>query len=426
MNHIKNKNQLGAALLIYLIILSLFLALLMAATYSRLFLAIGRGKSSYDSLASSYQAESEVNDILARLSLGYLRPGQFQIRETKTVGNTSIDIVGSESGVTQLISVTVKKPFATTKISATRSIESLNDYENVEILLGLDCTGSMNAGANCPNCNTPPSRLTAQKEAALNFVDRMIALPDRSKFKLGLFAFGIDAKWLRSGVTPVRPSSSVTLEEARETIVNGFGSSRETSPACQGIMDATSIGSAYAFANDYYASNQSSKTKQVIVVITDGEPNSRIPSTQCSPSVFCPGFPKDPSGVNYCKQNAEGWSCHNGSTYEDGPFDADGYNEVAYNTCRPLGYDFLRCTIADKNTDIPSGKGARNENVEAYALTIYSKPPADVVALFNTYLGVNNYFNASRASQLKNLLNNILSDILSSRELITIKRDKQL
>jgi hypothetical protein len=90
--------------------------------------------------------------------------------------------------------------------------------------------------------------------------------------------------------------------------------------------------------------------------------------------------------------------------------------------------DFLTCSIATTDTNIPpiSGtgvrSGARDPEVDAYAVTIFASPPRDVVNLFNAYLTQNGYFNASRASQLKNILNNVLNEILRDRSTVTIKR----
>ncbi len=414
-------NTKGAALLIYLLIMALFIGVLMIATYSRLLLAVKRGQSTTDSLVSNYSAESEINDLLARLSGEYFS-SPFSLNTTKQIGSTTFNITGTEQDGTQMLSVTADRAFASTKIIAERRLESIKDVNSVDIVLSLDCTGSMDAGANCTNCNSKPTRFNALEDAAVNFVDNLSNLPNSDKFHLGVSVFGADARWLSHLGQPVTPSSGLTFSQIKEAIQNGFGDTRNTSPACTGVMDLTSIGSAFAFSHDYFAANKPPQTKQVEIVITDGEPNSRIPYAACSPSVFCPGFPKDTQGNNYCESNAYNWTCTQYDSYKD-DFEADGFNQTAYNLCAPQGLDFLRCTIADTATQIPSGKGARNPDVDAYAVTILSQPPADVVSVFNSYLSANNYFNASRASQLKNLLNTILNEIVTDRETISIKKD---
>jgi von Willebrand factor type A domain len=419
----KNKNKSGAALLIYLLVMSILLTLLMAGTYSRLLVAINRGQSAIDTLDSSYRAESEVNDFLARLSGGYISDSMLPISFSKDVGGTSIDINATLEGETQRVVATVGRFLASTRVVAERKVESIEDINQVELVLSLDCTGSMNAGANCDNCNSLPSRFNAQEDAALNFIDKLSTLPDRQKFRLGVLAFGIDSKWLRVGGVEIKPENNVSLSQIRSAIEIGFGNTKATSPACEGIMDATSVGTAFAETQNYFTSSKRSGVKQVAVVITDGDPNSRIPFAGCSPSTFCPAFPIDTNGNNYCEDNQYGWQCHQYSQYQNS-FDSDGFNQTAYNTCKPLGVEFLSCSVADSETEYEPGRfGIRDPEVDAYAVTIFSRPPADVVSIFNRYLGPERYFNASRASQLTQLLNTILNEIISDREVVNIQRE---
>lgn len=427
----KKTNQQGAATLVFLLVMALFVSLLAAVTYSRLLVSIKRSLSQADAVVTNYDSESAVNDILAKLKAGYFDEGNFAANYTETIEGTTLRIVRSQTGNTQSIVVTGERSFAVSRIEATRVIDSVSNVDNVDMILSLDCTGSMNAAAD-PTRASAGTRFDAQKDAALNFVDRLIAITAdpkyAGKFRLGIMVFGMDAKWLTLGGSNVTPGS-VQLSEIKTALNAGFGSTRATSSACTSVMDATSVGSAYAASHDYFKLHKSPKTKQVEIVITDGEPNTRIPYGGCGPSVFCPSFPKSSTGQNYCDSNEYGWSCYNGDSYKDGPYDADNFNQAAYNMCEPLGRDFLTCAIADTGTSIPpipqsatNRKGVRDPDVSAYGVTILTNPPPEVVSIFTTYLSPNGYFNATRASQLKNILNTVLNEILRDHSTITIKR----
>ncbi len=432
MNMTNTKRQSGAATLLYLMIMAVVISLLAAVTFSRLMGSLKRSQSQADTVVATYEAESEINDLLARLTANLIPENSFPISYSKNIAGTTINVKGTQNGQVQNIVVTSQRSFAVSRIEATRKIDSVREVDNVDMILSLDCTGSMDAGADCENCNTRPSRFDSQTEAADNFVSKLAEISRAGtysgRFNLGIVVFGIDSKWLTYNGVEVTPKSGLSYDQIRAAISQGFGSTRATSSACAGVMDATSIGTAFTRSHDYFAANKKLKTKQVEIVITDGEPNSRIPYPACGPSVFCPGFPKDRQGNNYCEQNSEGWTCYNYNQYKDGPWDADNFNQTAYNLCEPLAKDFLSCSIATKDTTIPpiSGtgirSGSRDPDVDAYAVTIFTKPPRDVVNIFNSYLTQNGYYNATRASQLKNILNNVLNEILRDRSTITIKR----
>lgn len=411
-------------------IMAVFVSLLSALTYSRLLVSIKRSLSQTDAVVTNYTSESKVNDVLARLKGGYIGASGFPFTLNETFNGTKLRIEGKQIGNTQTIVVTGERSYAVSRIEATRVINNVSEVTNVDMILSLDCTGSMDAPADPPRAT--PTRFDSAREAALSFVDRLIEInndPQYSdKFNLGVQVFGLDAKWLTLGGRNVTPGS-MSLDEVKLAIQNGFGSTRTGSSACNGVMDATSIGSAFQKSQEYFSANKKPKTKQIEIVITDGEPNSRAPYGSCSPAVFCPAFPRSSTGENYCEENEYGWVCHNYTSYKDGPYDSDNFNENAYKTCEPLGRDFLSCSIADTNTSIPpltSGgglrRGTRDPEVDAYAVTILANPPRDVVNIFNSYLSANGYFNATRASQLKNILNSVLNEILRDRTTITIKR----
>lgn len=394
------KNQSGAAIILYLLILIVFISVLLVATYSRLGLALKRGQSSSDTLITNYTAESEINDLLARLSGGYL-PSPFSLNTQKQIGNTKLTIVGSQANGVQTIEVTASRAFASSKLIAERTLASGQITQTADILLGLDCTESMD-GRDTSDGST---RISNLRTAALNFIQNV---PANGRFRLGIYVFGIDAKWLQttSGID-ITPNNNLTKTQIYDAVSTKFASTWADSTACDSVMNATSVGTAFKFAHDYFAPNKRPNTKQVEVVITDGDPNSRIPDSTCGPSAFCPGYHAY-TEQSFCTTNEYGWSC---------------VSDPTLNKCIPLAVSYLRCNVADKTTSIPdaSGFGARDKDVDAYAVTVSLKPFGDAGTVFKEYLG-DRYFPAARANELTGILSNILNDIVTSTENIKIRK----
>ncbi|QQS39035.1 VWA domain-containing protein [Candidatus Woesebacteria bacterium] len=418
----KNINQSGAVILLYVLIIAIIAALLLAVAQSRLLLALRRTKSASDSLVSTYQAESIANDYLARFIGGYLDKDDMPFNESFEIGSSRIVASGNQLENVQTFLVTSELGYSASKVRAERTIYSLGNVEKIDIILSLDCTGSMDAGASCPNCFTRPTRFDAQKEAAINFVNNIKDLENSNKFNIGINVFGIDAKWLVSSRGDVSPDAGYTFDEIISALNDGFGSTRQESPACQSVMDSTSVGSAYDMSHKYFADDNTG-TKQIEIVITDGIPNSRVPSSGCPLSVFCPAFPIDTINNNYCDTNEYGWQCYLYEQYKDGPWDATNFNAVAYSICEPLGKDYLKCALADKETYIPGLGiyGQRKPETDAYSVTIFNNPPKDVINIFRNYS--TNYFNASQADQLPSILSEVLEDIVSERSIVTLHRE---
>lgn len=408
----KSKNQRGAALLLYLIILTFFIALLMTTTYSRLLLSLKRAESSTDAITASYRSESEVFDVLARLSGGYLTQNPLNIYEVKQDGSTKLTIKGSQAENVQTVTVSVDKPFASSQIVGTRTLDTITQtsQSNIEIMLALDCTGSMDSAADSlvPG---GPTRFDALENAATKFVDTIASRSDSSKFKVGVSVFAIDHKWLSYKGQNVSIESGLSLSDVSMAIHDGFSSRRADSSACIDTIGGTSVGTPFAFLNDYLKGRKSSSTKQIEIVITDGIPNSRIPYAGCAPSYYCPG-----SNLPTCTSNKYGWTCP---------------SNASEPVCTTYGIDFLRCTVADNKTKLPNSTsyGVRDPDINAYAVTILGTPTSSeiasfnsVVNIFNTYLGASNYYNAKEASSLSSILDAIYTDIISKHETITIKK----
>ncbi|OGM31993.1 hypothetical protein A2803_02795 [Candidatus Woesebacteria bacterium RIFCSPHIGHO2_01_FULL_44_21] len=378
------KLQNGAITAIFLAVVALVLTLILAATQSQLLLSIRRSQSAADILIATYGAESEVNDIMAKLSGGYLADADIA-RTTKNIGDTTLTIEGEDQGETQIVTVTASRGYAVGKVQGIRRVLSVEEVDDVELVLTLDCTSSMDARDASASCtgSSCPTRFNALEEAAINFVNNIERQEDADKFKLGVAIFGKSSAWLQSNGRDITPESGMSFSEIRTAIEAGINTVRRGGQ-CERVLDGTSIGTAYRHGHNYLVTTKNPDTKQIEIVITDGEPNSRTTDSACPPSIAC------------------------------GPNSA----------CEPAAKNYLRCTLADNLTFVPeiSQNGARDPEVDAYAVTIFDRPPTDVVTIFRNYATEDGYFNASRASELTNILEGILDKILEDRSTVTIKR----
>lgn len=385
------KNNKGAITIIFLMILALVLTLIMAATHSRVLLSLSRNRSAADILVATYQAESEANDIMAKLVGGYL--DNANINETKTVGDMKIEITGEELNGTQIVTVTAFRGLAVGKVQAVRRLLSVEEVEEVEIVLMLDCTTSMDQSSDNPLDNRE-TRFEAQENAAIAFIQSVAAQPDADKFKLGVGVFGTSSAWLHYNGTPATPESGFNFLELTNAVRDGFGRTRSQSQCGRTgpgyVEDATSVGTAFKHAHDYLRTSKKEGTKQIEIVITDGHPNTRIADSNCFPGTACLYSASDP------------------------------------NRCIPQAENYLRCNVADANTNVveinSTQMGTRDPDVDAYSVTVLPNPDPDVPGIFQKYGTEGGYFNATRASQLSEILDNILGRILEDRSSITLKR----
>lgn len=371
----RKKLQRGAITAIFLAVVALVLTLILAATQSQLLLSIRRSQSAADILVATYAAESEVNDIMARLIGGYLADADIA-RTTKKIGDIILTIEGEEQGETQIVTVTANRGYAVAKVQGIRRVLSIKKVEEVEIVLVLDCTGSMNNPSGTPG----KTRFNALEDAAVNFVNSVKDLPDADKYEIGVAVFGTTSAWLQYDGVDVLPGS-LTFPQLIDAITIGFGDTRNTSQCGRTVLDYTNVGLAFRHGNDYLASTKRENVKQIEIIITDGEPNSSLQDNRCAGSTTC-------------------------------------------KMCYGAAKDYLRCMAADKLTFVPeiAQNGARDPDVDAYAVTIFDKPPADVVEIFKNYVTKDGYFNARRASELTKILEGILNKIVEDRSTVTVKR----
>ncbi len=417
-------NNKGAVIILYVTIISAIAFLLLVVSQSRFLLAVKRNQSSFDALNTTNIAESEVNDYLARIVGGYVDNTFFPINSKSKVDDIDIEVIGDQVGDTQTINVKAKKGFSTSQIQATREVRSIEKFDRVEIVLALDCTSAMNTGANCEDCTESPTRLDALRESTISFIDKLERNKNSNKFELGVMVYGIDSKWMDFERGELKPGKA-TLRQAKEAINSSIGSTRSNSQACRAVMDAASIGSAYSSMNKYFGSVTDSKIKRIAIAISGASPNSTIKDKICSTNFeFCPAFPKDSSGHNYCESNEYDWSCYQYDQYKDGPWGDNNSNSTAFSICEPLSQRYLNCALADTETPI-SGmgrSGSRDPSVDAYAITIYTNSPENVVQSLRNHTTKGGYYNATRANQLGKILDNIYNQITKDKSTIKIKR----
>jgi len=375
------KNRSGVASLIIVFIVSMILVFVVLVWQSRLLLAVHRSVGLTDSLLAEYNAETEINDILGRFLGDYPIPaaGTKSLADG-TILTTTID----SGGDIDTLSVLAKRQFATNRfiISRSKTMESVASYDSVEIVLGMDCTRSMDRNAN-PGCigSGCESRISSAKRAALSFLDEILALPpdERSKYLVGVEVFRIGALWLST------PTNG--LVGLRQMVNDGFGNRISNSSACV-ISDPsipgsgeTSLGKAMIFADDYLNSNSDTRKKQVYILVTDGLPNVSLEDSRC--------------GTVNCRS-------------------VDG------GACTTRAIDYLICGMADTTTEWRSGFfGLRSAEVDVYGVTVMSLPANvneqiaydQTVTVFSDPDYVKRYFNSTNAENLPGILQDIFGEI---------------
>lgn len=461
----------GAVSLVLVLVMSVILVFLIAGWQSRLLLSMHRTRALSDILVLSYHAESRIYDLAARFIGGFggAFTFPFETRETLADG-TELTTTGSQEGRVQSLSVLARRLFGATRLEMVREDLSTADrfFEDMEVVMSLDCTASMGEPA-CDTCGS--TRMDEQKRAVTNFLDTLETIEGHEMVKIGISVFALRADWLYTSYaadgtptgTAIRPNAALTLDQVRDAVRSGFGSSGEgESPACKKLLTYTSVGSGVTFMHDYLASTADEGALQIEVLVTDGEPNQRIPHPGCPVNVFCP------ADGNYCFPTGSngaqtGWRCPAGS---------------GTTTCTPYARDFLSCALADTNTTwrsevlgsvlashteptstptprptfmptrtptpfgaptatprptpaisitprptatpVPALYGIRNPDVDIYTVTVLDNPPPQVLSIFQTFS--TRHYNLSDADRLTEILGEILQEILNSSISYRIQR----
>ncbi len=379
----------GAVTLIYMALVTLISVLILTVGYSRFMLSLRRSEAFADTIETSYRAESEINNLLAQLVGGYLTEANFPISESMAFGDTRVEIEARIEDNSQIIDVTASRFFAVNKIRAVRVAYGSGFFNDAEIIIALDCTGSM---GNSSGSSEGTSRLQEQTKAVLGFIDNLAVSDYAGNVRMGVAVFGRNSNWLRSvSGQQVRPDAGMTVAEVRQAVYSGFtypsGSgnlarSRSQSICDELVEDYTNIGAGFNIMNNYFENNPppSGNAKRVEILISDGEPNTYIRESVCLNRPTC--VP--------CSGNSF-----------------------------PL--DYLKCTLADQNTEWTGGRtGMRNPLVDSYVVTVLHNPPAAVVSAIQTYS--TEYYNAIYAYQLSEILDRIFESISTSFARTTISR----
>lgn len=382
----------GIATLITVFLVSMVGVFVVTAWQARLLLGIQRSTALVDVLKAGYTAESRINDLLAKFLGAYPNAFvfPFAIQETLADG-TVLDTTGVQEGNRYTMDVVAQRQFATTSLRLVREaqVSSQALYDQVDMVMNIDCTGSMNtrADANCSgtSCTT---RLHEARVAALAFVDEVANFNSGGELpllRLGLATFGITNKWI------MQPTQDMTA--LRTVITTQFADRQENSPACAAPLNSggTNVGGGLEFMHNYFANNYpvpNDRLKKIEIIITDGEPNTNNPTS---------------SGIamNYC-----------------GAIAGCNFN----NPCESSANDFAACNLGRTNVLVSeiNKLGLRNPEVDAYAVTISVQVPQTTKEMLEKY--ATNFYDAVDATQLSDILQTLFEDILSDYSSFTFGR----
>ncbi len=347
--------QSGAVNLLLVMFMVVVATIIIATIQSRLLLSIFRSRSQSDVLIASYDAESAVNDVLARVLGNY--PGVLPInipynpplQSGLTLGDgTIVSMTATQSGTTQTIDVTARRPYGVSQIQGVRTLSAAGSSGKADIILMLDCSGSMGTDAIYGDSSSG-TRFEAERRAALEVVDSLNKPENVGNVRIGVIYFGGYSAWLTDASGDLTPTDDYNrLHAAIESGLSGRGPG--VSPLCGPLLalhaafaSGTDLGAPLVMAYQYMTTVADSTIHKIGILITDGAPNARIVYPQCPVSVDC----------RYLSNAA---------------------------TCVPKAIDFLRCTLADTRTPFSGlgvpGNGVRDPSVDLYAAMTIQTPDA--------------------------------------------------
>jgi hypothetical protein len=394
----KQKGFTNLLLVMFLAVLAVFIV---ATIQSRILLSIYRNRSQSDTIISTYHAESEIFDALAHIFGGYtitLNPPDRTLSD-----GTTLHITGQQVGDIQTIDVTAKLPYAVTKIEAIRNSSTTTTTGKADIILSLDCTGSMVENTACPSCIQ--TRLWEEKLASQHLVDLLRTAGVDVRF--GLSVFGLNPAWAKTSTNQViTPENNVSLDEIWQTIEHGFilntngsydgSTAMADMPLCQEVLQSTNIGSAFGFSHDYFAAHTDPTRKQVEIVISDGVPNASLPYSPCPGSMICPPYATSQA----CSQFG---GC------------ITPYSHYTESFCIPYGRSLLSCALAT-----PDKGGVRNSNIDAYMITVLDGVNPIDENIFQSY--ATKYYNSGDARDLSGFIDQVFGELTTTLNSLIIKR----
>lgn len=420
----------GIATIVVVMIATIICSFLILAWQSQLLLAVHRNQAMTDVIATGYAAESEIYDWVAKFLGGYDELFVPPLDETYRIlkddvllaDGTKLNVKANKEGDRENLYINSNRVYASSNFFISREtlVSPGISYDNLDITLSLDCTTSMNlpADAYCKKkcCEGPSNgvtwyeeqcvnntsqgsgsdgyrecmnrtkredglsfcstRIAETKTAALAFTEAVKDLagnyPSKT-IRLGLNVFRVDAIWKQNLTT--------NYDQVKDLLNSDLGkwhSGTGGSSMCE-FEGSTSIGSGYDLAISTYRPEISPDRKQVVVLVTDGDPNSRHSSY---------------TDTSICGSE----TCTLCGIYK--------------------GLEYMTCSL--KKTD---EGGIRNPEIDAYAVSVQDVINGGVLDVFQNKDYVKGFYNSGDATDLAKLLMNVLDDITNSMSNIEFGRN---
>lgn len=394
----------GLATIVMVLILAVISFLILIAWQSRLLLSIRRTQSLSDLLAVDYRAESEIYDWAAKFIGNYsnIYGGPLTATE-KTLKdepepnrlNVTAKIVSGE----EQLKINAARPYASTNMILSRNVSTASGpaYEKVEVILGLDCSGSMNEA----------NRIRSLQLALMSFVDNLRSSEDADKFYLAMLPFRRSANWAY-GVTSTSNNLDLFYNNVKDASDGGTNwnnvsqsnlcSTPDINICPSGLSSCnaeTNLGASGMLAMDYFSNNPVDETKVLrnFVLFTDGLPNTSFGDLNC--------------GTNPCNMTENNGACTNESV------------------------KYLKCSLAAEDYEWDSGYfGRKPDGVDVYAVTVANAPTNAAqqaafdatMMVFNSTNFVKKAYANSDATQLSNIFDGIFNEIITSSSKLKIER----
>lgn len=288
----------GVSTILIVLIIMMLALLILTAIQSSFLLSIQRGKSASDSAKSLYASESAVNDIVARIIAGHVVDST-----TIIVGEATITVQKSVSADTPpIISYTIISTLpnaSNTIVVNTQTQPAIT--AGVSIVFVLDSSNSMGGTDVCinpPSCTEYIPRFQALKEAVVSFLqpfaDPSSELYNKSNVEIGISQYRNSASWVLDSSN--NPLDFEAMTEAGATylinMVNWGFAGPYPYPVRTQVFGNTSTGTGVFFGMDQLL-DSANHSQKVLILITDGQPETRTPDPQsrCQVSPLTISYP---------------------------------------------------------------------------------------------------------------------------------------
>ncbi len=434
----QSQSNRGIISLTVVIFMMVIMVLILALLQSRILLGIQRTKGAADSILSTYNAESEIYDTLARFQKG--APIANKPEETLNDG-TKLRVDTENLANEQEITITAKLPYATTKLTMSRASSSTTSFNGVDLVLSLDCTGSMSSCADpevaaqhpfdnnyCLNSSNPAetTRFQELRKATVAFLEGLKGITE-VPVRVGISVFSGDSDWARTSAgtsqpgVEIRPDNNLSIDDLIKTINTDFNAKKPSSSTggCKVIPEeGTSHASSLQFMQNYLTTSKLTTIKQVEVMVTDGLPTTAIPAPMCGNEYqyFIPTHTtiRCDSGVPFIPHldPFSFWRCEqNGTGYTVGTV---GNVPTELTACMITGNDR---TWGDNRT------GQRDPNLDAYVIITSKQDDNDPFKLIMTKQPGVFYYDTDNAQDLTTILkNDVIKNITKTVNEFKIRR----